>query len=246
MDAKLPPPGGETRIDRPGRWTRVNRWHRWALPGILAIVAFPLLFAAWIGAAFLFQSSGKESGAVALNLVVTCAVAIAVLILMHRAIYRWYWHVDRRRAAGAIRSGDPEPRFGSEPTAPPPRIDWPWTLRLRHALFYLIGIMTLLYAFAPYDHQRAIIRFLGAHSAGRASAGSLATFVFGYLPMGVLMALAMALTRRQVRERDAGRLDARGRILLEAEVTWLFSFAAAYVTAMLLCRLLGGAIVAHL
>jgi hypothetical protein len=119
-------------------------------------------------------------------------------------------------------------------------------LRLRHAVIYIAAVLTLLYAFAPYDHQLAIARFVIAHSAGWSSAGSLSTLLFGYLPMGFLVMLATLLTWRQTRRRDAGLLDAGGKLLLEAEVSWLFSFAAAFTVTGFLSRWAGSMIVAYL
>ena len=113
-------------------------------------------------------------------------------------------------------------------------------------LIHLVGIVTLVYAFAPYDNQLAIIHFVRAHSAGPSSAGSLSALLFGYLPIVVLAGLAMLLTQRQMRRRDAGLLDARGKLPLEAEVTWLFSFGAAFTVTAFFCRWGGSMIVAYL
>ncbi|PXA99084.1 hypothetical protein DMC47_05235, partial [Nostoc sp. 3335mG] len=192
------------------------------------------------------NSTDRDAGAVALNLVLTCFIATIGLIAMHRGLYRRFLHVDRRRDAGAVPPGESGPAVGSEPVAPSPRVDWPWTLRLRHAVLYLVGILTLLYAFAPYENQLAILRFVTAHSAGRSSAGSLGALLFGYLPMVALVMLAMLLTWRQMRRRDAGLLRPEETLLLEAETAWLFSFAAAFAMAVFLCRWAGSMIVAYL
>ena len=119
-------------------------------------------------------------------------------------------------------------------------------MRLRHALIYLVGVATLVYVFAPYDNQRAIVRFLIAHSAGPSSAGSLSELIFGYVPMAFLAALAMILTSRQMRRRDAGLLDAHEKLVLQAELSWLFSFAAAFTLTMFLCRWVGSMTLAYL
>jgi hypothetical protein len=214
--------------------------------GVVGVVMWILLFAAWIGVAFLRNSADRNAGAVALNLVVVALLAVAGLIATHRGMYRWFWHLDRKRAAGTLRLGEPEPRYGSEPTEPLPRIDWPLSLRLRHALITLLGIATLFYAFAPYENQRAIVHFIWAHSAGRGSAGSLSSILFGYLPMAGTAALAMLLTWRQMKRRDAGLLDERATMMLEAETNWLFSFGAAFTVTALLCRMAGSMIVAYL
>jgi hypothetical protein len=246
METRFPPPGPTGRLDRVGTWMRARKWRQWLVLSLIWLVGVITLFAAWISVAILRGSTERDAGAVALNLVIVFFLAIVGLIAMHRGLYRWFWHVDRKRAAGKLLPGDPGPPFGSEATAPPPRIDWPWTLRLRHAVIYVAGMLTLLYAFAPYDNQLAIVHFVIAHSAGPSSAGSLNTLLFGYLPMGVLAILAMLLTWRQTRRRDAGLLDTRGKLLLEAEVSWLFSFGAAFTVTAFLCRWGGSMIVAYL
>lgn len=246
MNSSIPPSAPARRTDRPVPSRGARSWRQWLVLGGIALASWVILFAAWIGVAILRGATDRNAGAVALNLVLTCFIGTIGLIAMHRGLYRWFWHVNRKRAAGTVSPGNPEPVFGSEPTAPPPRIDWPWTLRLRHAVLYLVGILTLFYAFAPYENQLAILRFVTAHSAGRSSAGSLGALLFGYLPMVALVMLAMLLTWRQMRRRDAGLLRPRETLLLEAETSWLFSFAAAFAMAVFLCRWAGNMIVAYL
>jgi hypothetical protein len=222
---------------------RARKWRYWLVAGIGGLGTWFILFAAWIGVAILRGSTERQAGALALNFVLIAFIAIVGLLVMHRATYRSFWHADRRRALDA---DDPTVSFGSNRTLPPPVVDWPLALRLRHILVYVVGIVTLLFTFAPYANQLAIVRFLTLHSAGRTSAGSLSTLLFGYLPMLSIAALAMLATYRQMRRRDAGLLDARQRFLLDAETNWLFSFGAAFGTTVLLCRMAGGMIVAHL
>ena len=228
MVTDFPPPGPMRRLDRFGAWMRARKWRKWLVLSVIWLVGVITLFAAWIGVAILRGSTERNAGGAALNLVIVLFLAIVGLIAMHRAMYRSFWHIDRKRAAARLRPGDPVTPFALEPTPPPPRIDWPWTLRVRHMLIYLVGIVTLVYAFAPYDNQLAIIHFVTAHSAGPSSAGSLSALLLGYLPIVVLAGLAMLLTQRQMRRGNAGLLDAREKLLLEAEVTWLFSFGAAF------------------
>jgi hypothetical protein len=237
-----------SRGDRPGLMRRVwaDKWGRRLLLFLGWLAGTILLFAAWIGTAILRGSTDRDAGAVALNLVLIIFLATIFLLVMHRAMYRWFLHINRKRATGALRSGEREPEFGSEPTAPPPRIDWPWTLRLRHAFMYAVGLATLLYVFASYADQLAIARFIVRHSAGSSSAGSLSSLLFVYLPMVWLSGLAMLLTFRQMRRRDAGLLGAREKLLLDAETSWLFSFAAAFTTTSMLCNWTGSMIVQHL
>lgn len=246
MNSSISPPGPARRTDRPAPSKGARNWRQWLVLGGIGLASWIILFAAWIGVAFLRGSTDRDAGAVALNLVLTCFIATIGLIAMHRGLYRRFLHGDRRRAAGAVSPAESGPAVGSEPTGPSPRIDWPWTLRLRHAVLYLVGILTLLYAFAPYQNQLAILRFVTAHSAGRSSAGSLSALLFGYLPLVALVMLAMLLTWRQMRRRDAGLLGPDETLLLEAETSWLFSFAAAFATAVFLCRWAGSMIVAYL
>lgn len=225
---------------------RRGAWRRWLVLGSLwAVTTITLLFV-WIAVAYFRASTERDAAAVALNFVITGFLAVAGLIIMHRAAYRWFWHIDRKTAAGKLALGDRTPDFGSEKTAPPPDIAWPWSLRLRHALIYLIGIATLLYVFSPMEHQRAIARFIIGHSAGRSSAGSLTTLLVAYLPMVVIAALAMLLTHRQMRRRNAGLLQPQERLLLAAETNWLFSFGLAFGLVALLCKVGGGMVLAHL
>lgn len=246
MATDFPQPGPVGRLDRFVIWMRARKWRQWLVLSMVWLVGVITLFAAWIGVAILRGSTERNAGAVALNLVLVFFLAIVGLVAMHGGTYRWFWHVDRKRAEGALRAGDAYPPYGSEPSEPPPRIDWPRSLRLRHALIYFVAIVTLLYGFAPYDNQLAIIRFVTAHSAGRSSAGSLSMLLFGYLPLGVLATVAMLLTWRQMQRRNAGLLDARETLLLEAEVSWLFSFATAFTVTTFLCRWGGSMIVSFL
>ena len=243
MNADFPPPG---RVGPLERWVPAHGWRRGLILGIGWLVTTISLLFIWIAVAYFRGSTEHDSAAVALNLVLSGFLAIVGLIVMHRATYRWFWHVDRKRAAGELRLGDREPAYGSEQTAPPPHIAWPWTLRLRHSLTYVIGIITVLYLFAPFEHQRAIASFVIKHSAGRSSAGSLSTMLFGLLPLLVTTMLAILLTYRQMHRRDAGLLDAHETLLLEAETIWLFSFGAALAMTMLLCKVAGGMVLAHL
>jgi hypothetical protein len=241
----LPPPGQQGRLDRLGVWMRGRLWRQGLVIGAFAVIAFPTLMAAWIAIAYLRDATNEDAGAVALNMLAMAVLSMIVFPLTHAAVYRWMWHVYRRRAAtppGAWK----EPAYGSERTEPAPRIDWPGALRARHALMYAAGAAALLFAFLPYDHQLRFTRFVALHSIGSASAGSLSSLLFVYLPMLVLRGLAMLLTARRMRQRNVGLLDGRHALLLAAEVNWLFAFAAAFTMTALLCRMLGSAIVAYL
>jgi hypothetical protein len=231
-------------MDELGLWMRARQWRQWLVLGLIVFLVGPVLMAAWIGLLVLGVVTGDHAAANALDIVVIVMLAVA-FPLMHRGMYRWMWHVDRRRATGSLPIGS-EPDYGSEPTEPVPRIAWPVSLRIRHAIFYLAAPLVLLALFLPYDKQVQIGHFIARHSAGRSSAGSLAGILFGYLPMGALVGIIMLLTYRQMRRRDAGLLAAPQQLVLIAELNWLFAYAAAFPAALLIGRMAGGAIVAFL
>ncbi len=229
MDTPRPRSAPASRIDRLVMWMRASTWRQLLVLYTVSMIMTAALLAAWIAVAYLRRSIERDAGAVALNLVLTGFVSTIGLFVMHRGIFRRFRRADRSGSKDVL-----------------PRIELPWMLRLRHAVIYIVGIVTLLSAFVPCGHQLAINGFLVRYSAGRSSAGSLAALVFGYTPIVILSLLAMALTHRQMRRRDAGLLDARAGVLLEAEINWLFAFAAAFVAALFLCRFGGSMIVAYL
>ncbi len=105
---------------------------------------------------------------------------------------------------------------------------------------------TLLFIFLPYENQLAIGRFVTHNSRGSASAGSLSMLLFAWLPLLLLVLLSMLLLSREMRRRDAGLLDDEAKLLLSAEMKWLFAFATAFAMTMLLCRMFGSVIIRHL
>ncbi|KPF49392.1 hypothetical protein IP65_20295 [Novosphingobium sp. AAP1] len=224
-------------------WMHARRWRLWLILGFCWLFALIAVMAAWIGVAFLRQSTDRDAGAIALNLVLVWLLATVGLTVVHRGMYRRFRDNAGQQSQVARDQNAPLPSVFDPSPRPTPRIVWPWSLRVRHFLIYLVGIVTILYVFAPYSNQIAIVRFLLANSAGRASAGSLSALVFGFVPMVTLTVLIGLLTRRQMKRRDAGLLDADGKALLDAETSWLFSFVAAFIAIMFLCRWAGGMIV---
>lgn len=225
---------------------RASKGRQWLLLYPLMMLLTAVLMMLWIAIAYALGSTDRDAGAVALNYALVGVIATVGLLIIHPAMYRWHWHIERKRRAAELPPGTPIPAYGSESTAPPPRIDWPWSYRLRHWLARLFGIAALLFFFMPYRNQTAIAGFLAAHSGGRASAGSLAGLIFFYLPLCLIMGLIMALICRRMKRRDAGLLSARESLLLDAELTWLVSFGAALMIASLLCHFAGSMITAFL
>ena len=226
-------------------WLRGPRWRRWLLIVMLFLVGWSALFGGWIGIALLRDSTDRDAGAVAFNVVLVVFMATVLFLILQRGLYRWFWHIERRRGRGRYEPYDNAMQFGAMRTDAPPVIAWPWQLRLRHLGFQLIGMATLLFIFLPFGNQLAIGGFLARHSAGRASGGSLSMLIFAWLPLLLLSGLSVLLLSRQMRRRDAGQLNAEGRLLLAAEMNWLFSFATAFAMTMLLCRLFGAMVVRY-
>lgn len=97
----------------------------------------------------------------------------------------------------------------------------------------------MLFSFMPYRHQVAMAHFMVEISSGSATRRQLTGLLFGYLPMILFALLALALTHRQQRRRDADLLDAREQILLRAEMNWLFSFGVALASVILFSQVFG-------
>jgi len=127
-------------------------------------------------------------------------------------------------------------------SSPHTDLRWPWSLRLRHATLYLLGMALIAFVFLPLDNQRAFRSWVSRFSAGPASAGQLNVLLFAWLPLLVLIAVCMLSLYRQVRRRDAGLLDEAGKRLLNAEMNWLLAFAGALAATMLVCRVAGSVV----
>jgi hypothetical protein len=182
----------------------------------------------------------------ALNLILTTFLAFVGLPLVHRAVHRWSWHVRRKQDSGAWRVGAPMPRFGSEPTLPPPRVKkTPGQIMLYVAL-YAIGIASLLAAYAPLSHQQALNEFLGRFSAGRASFSSLANLVLVFLPMALSFAVLLPFIDADQKRMKAGGLDDAEILRLKDRQEWLTSFATAFVMVGFLAFVAGNMILDHL
>ncbi len=233
MNFKLQPSAPASRRERLTTWMRARPWRKWLILYPLAMTITGMLLLLWIAVAYLRGSTEPDAAAVALNLVLVGFVATIGLTILHYGLFRRF-----QRSSRSVLTAIP-------PQEPIPSIDWPWGLRLRHAVIYAIGMATLLCTFMPYDNQLAISRFLVEHGAGRQSTGNL-TMLFFYLPMIVFSILTAMLVDRKMKQRDAGMLDEREKALLVAETDWLFSFGAAFVSALFFCNLAESMIAAHL
>ncbi|WP_313012745.1 hypothetical protein [Brevundimonas sp.] len=211
--------------------------------GVTAIILF-----GWIGFVFAINTYTPVAmtAEAALNLILVLLLATAGLPILHAAVYRWFWHIRRRREAGAYSRGEPIPAFGSEPTAPPPRAAKTTRQRLLYSALYVVGILSLLAAYAPIGHQEGLAAFLERFSAGRASFTSLATLIVIFLPMAISFALLAPLVERDSRRLNAGLADAAEVLRLQAKQEWLFSFATAFVMTGFLAFFAGNLILSFL
>ena len=241
----IPPPGPIGWFDRLHAWMDGRPVRRTMVVIAAFLVGWTLLFGGWIAVAMLRGSTERNAGAVALLYVIMPFLAVILLFLLHRMTYRRFWDDDRKNASGDRQTAMASPP-GGKLFPPAPRIDWPLHLRLRHGLFYLLAIAGLLFSFMPYENQIAISRFMVEISSGSATRRQLTGLLFGYLPMILFALLALALIHRQQRRRDADLLDARERLLLRAEMNWLFSFGVALGSVILFSQVFGNMIITRL
>lgn len=238
--------GPPQRIDRLWAWMEGRPLRRAVVGAVIFVVFFSGLFASWIGVALWRGSTDRNAGAVALLYVLVPFIAVVMLFLIQRMMYRLLWNQERAMARGEWRPGDRVPPPGPRSTPPAPPVSWPWTLRARHALLYVLTLAGLLYGFMPYEHQVELVRLVWRLGSGTATRRQLPMLLFGYLPLVVFGLLAVALTHRQRRRRDAGRFDARARLVLRAEMNWLWAFATAATMTILMLQFFGQLIVAKL
>ena len=234
----LPPPGPEGRFAGFGRWMRARWWRPWLVLFLAVFLFTPVLMSAIVGVIFLHGTTSNYGVAAALN-EVSVVVLVVAFPLFQRGMYRWSWHLDRRRALGTLSPGE-QPQYGSEATEPPPLIAWPMRLRIRHAAMTLAAMLGLTALFLPFGNQVRFAFFIGRHRYGSATAGSLDDALFGWIPMILMVGLLVLLTYRQMQRRNDGMLDGGEQLLLRSELNWLTGFVMAFTTEVILCHMTGG------
>ncbi|HAL23184.1 MAG TPA: hypothetical protein DCP40_10720 [Stenotrophomonas sp.] len=219
-------------------WMTAKPGRRLLVAAVLFVVGMTVFFAAWFGLAILFGDR-EDGGALALNTVLVGFCAFVLLPVLHRGMLCGFWHHAREGEAGRTPGSF---QLGANVASPHADVRWPWLLRLRHTVLYVLGMALVLFVFLPLDNQRAFASWVSRFSVSPAFAGQLNLLLFAWLPLLVLMALCMLLLYRQVRRRDAGLLDEADKRLLNAEMSWLFAFAGALAATMLVCRLAGAVV----
>ncbi len=198
---------------------------------VLGMGGTAVILFGWIGLVYAVNTytSVIMTAEAALNLIIVALLAVVGLPVIHAANYRWFWHVHRNQVSGAISFGRQIPAFGSEPTASPPRVNKTAGQRLLYASLYAVGILSLIAAYAPIDHQAWLAGLLARFSAGRESFSSLARLVVIYLPMMVSLAIIAPFVEWDRRRLEDGVVDREEALRLQAKREWLFAFAAAFV-----------------
>jgi len=215
---------------------------------VLGIGGTAVILFGWIGLVYAVNTytSVVMTTQAALNLILVALLAVVGLPTLHAANYRWFWHVHSKQASGAISLGQQAPAFGSEPTASPPRVTKTAGQRLLYVSLYAVGILSLIAAYAPIDHQAWLAGLLGRFSAGRESFSSLARLVVIYLPMIVSLAIIAPFVERDRRRLEEGVVDDREALRLQAKREWLFAFAAAFVMTGFIAFVAGNMILSFL
>lgn len=202
----------------------------------------------WIGLVYAVNtySAIAVTAEEVLNLILVGFVAVIGLPILHAATHRWFWHIRRKQASGEFLFGEEMPSFGSKPTQPPPRIKWGARQIAVYAILYLVGMSSLVVAYAPLGHQEALTSFLWRFSAGRASFSSLVQLVIVFVPMALSFACLMPLFEADRKRLSAGGLSQQEALAIRGRQEWLSSFATAFVMAGFLAFLAGNMILAHL
>ncbi|MEN4904396.1 hypothetical protein [Luteimonas sp. TWI1416] len=205
------------------------------------------LLLAWIGLVYAINvyTTVEVSADAILNMMLTGLLSVVGLPIVHRALYRRFWDVSRKTAAGELRPGAAVPVIGVA-SPPVPRVRTTWQQRALYTALYVVGIASLLAAYAPLRHHEALNAFLARFSAGRSSFSSLATLMVVYVPMAISLGLAMLLLSGDRKRLEAGTLPPDETLRLQLRQDWVFSFMAAYVLIGFLAFLAGHMLLAYL
>lgn len=219
----------------------------------LAIIAISMAITAavllgWIGLSVLAynHAAGSISSDAVLNFLLAALLAFVGLPILHRGLYRYFWNIRRKLASGEMNVGDEAPVFGGGPYPPPPRTTKTRGQIALYAVFYAIGIASLLAIYVPTGHQEGLNAFLSRFSAGRSSFTTLVTLVIIYLPMAITLALIFPFIDADQRLIRAGNADPKEILRLQDRQEWLFAFATAYVCVGFLSFIAGHMIVRFL
>lgn len=193
---------------------------------MLAVVfGVPLFLASWIGLIFLGEDLNWGLSA---NEVFAWEIAAVVTLFLWplaiRGSHRQFWHNRGRRP-------DEVAEWGSEPTAPVPKIPLSWGQRLGRAAVVVLGGAGILAICGPQEVSLLVLRALGVVSIGPSSLWGALQLVTFLLLMAMLLPV-MALTERALRKHPRG---SQARFRLEVQQHWYL----AAVTAWVICVAMG-------
>lgn len=217
---------------------------------ILFLIVIP---AVWIGLAltigllFLSEHLGEVlTFEQSFNGVLSMFLVLVFLPVCHAGCHRWFWHVETRRKAGHYLNGEKIPDMGSEPTEPAPPLKTSPRQKLAYGLLYVAAMALLLFIYLPLGHHQIIGRFIAEHSSGRASASSLATIIFIWLPLILGLLGVFAFMERDMKKVRAHQVTGAEQEKIELRLNWLAAFVTAVTMTGFLCYFLGNLILRYL
>lgn len=220
----LPDPGPKDNIDRFLYWMRERRLRRNLVIVIFFYLILFILMGSWIGLTFLIGGTvGGRAGGIALNIVTVMLFGAGMFSVMHRGVYRQFWHWDRNRAAGQA----PDRLNGARTIQiePPPIVKWHWMGRLRHFIMYVLGSITWFYMFLSYESRIAVLDFI----IGKNGVKSFEEYLFfALLILGGCMVLSWFFVFRQMIFRNFKLIESDEKLALLAEFRWVCSFFSAF------------------
>lgn len=217
---------------------------------VLFLIVVPgvwLGLALTIGLLFAAEHLGQTlSFEQAFNGVLSLFLILVFLPICHAGCHRWFWHVETRRKAGHYLNGEKIPDMGSEPTEAAPPLRATPRQKLAYAMLYVAAIALLLFIYLPLGHHQIIGRFIAEHSAGRASASSLATLIIIWLPLMFGLFGVFAFMERDMKKVRAHQVTGAEQERIELRLNWLGAFATAVTMTGCLCFFLGSLILRYL
>ena len=192
---------------------------------LLVVIGVPAMLGSWIGLVLL--GADLDWGLSANQVFAWELAAVVAVVLWPPAIrgsQRQFWHQRGRRP-------DQVTAWGSEPTAPVPKIALSWGERFGRAALVLLGGVGILAICGPQEVSLLALRALGVVSIGPASLWGALQLVTFLLLMALLLPV-MALTERSLRRHPRGSEE---RFRLEVQQHWYL----AAVTAWVICVAMG-------
>ena len=164
-------------------------------------------------------------------------VAFVFFPIAVAANHRWMWHVVKNRP-----SAGPMPQWGSEPTAPVPRIPLTVTQRLLRIWILIVGAVTLLLICGPLEVTRAIwaaVSFMGSGPYSRGAFFQLMIYLIMFALLGALFLADTWLSKRHV-------LNGADRFAHDIRLNWCAAVIVGWAQALLVGLILAYLIIHYM